>query len=190
MILLIDNYDSFTYNVYQMIGEIEPNIQVFRNDALTLEDIHRLQPDRIILSPGPGYPANAGLMPAIIREFHQTVPMLGICLGHQSLAETFGGRIIEAPEPVHGKRSPVQVDLSCPLFADLAVEQIVGRYHSLIVDAQSLPVCLKVTASSPDGLIMAVQHRKLPIFGLQFHPESILTNNGRAMLEAFLRVKS
>lgn len=190
MILLIDNYDSFTYNVYQMIGEIDPDIQVFRNDALTLDDIRRMQPERIILSPGPGYPANAGLMPAIIREFHQTIPMLGICLGHQALAESFGGRIIEAPVPVHGKRSPVQININCPLFAGLEPEQIVGRYHSLIVEAHSLPDCFKVTATSPDGLIMGIQHRELPVFGLQFHPESILTNNGRAILEAFIRTNN
>lgn len=189
MILLIDNYDSFTYNVYQMIGELDPDIQVIRNDAMALSDIHKLNPTKIILSPGPGYPAQAGLMPEIIREFHKNVPMLGICLGHQALAEAFGGRIIEAPEPVHGKQSVIHLDKTCPLFSKLPEQLTVGRYHSLIVDPASLPACLRVTAASLDGLIMGVQHRELPIFGLQFHPESILTDQGQAMLQAFLDVE-
>ena len=188
MILLIDNYDSFTYNVYQMVGELDPDIQVYRNDALTLDDIRRLSPDRIILSPGPGYPASAGLMPDIIRQFCRQVPMLGICLGHQALAEAYGARIVEASEPVHGKRSPIRLDNSCPLFKGLPDNMIVGRYHSLIVEIESLPACFKVTASNPEGQIMAIQHRELPLFGLQFHPESILTEHGQEMLREFLQV--
>lgn len=186
MILLIDNYDSFTYNVYQMAGEINPDIQVFRNDALTLADIHHLAPERIILSPGPGYPASAGLMPAIIREFHTLVPILGICLGHQALAEAFGGAIVEADEPVHGKRSRIHLDTNCPLFAGLPADIIVGRYHSLIAEKSTLPSCFKITATSPEGQIMAIQHRELPLFGLQFHPESILTAHGKEMLQSFI----
>ncbi len=143
MILLVDNYDSFTYNIYQMVGEQNPDIQVFRNDVLSLADIHRLKPERIILSPGPGYPAQAGLMPAIIKEFHTAVPMLGVCLGHQGLAESFGGRIVEAPEPVHGKQSLISLDPDCPLFTGLPSRLPVGRYHSLVVEATSLPACLR-----------------------------------------------
>lgn len=188
MILLIDNYDSFTYNIYQMVGELEPDILVYRNDALTLADIHRLRPERIILSPGPGYPAQAGLMPEIIREFRTSLPILGICLGHQAIAEAYGGKIIEAPVPVHGKQSPICLDLSCPLFAGLPAELTVGRYHSLMVDPAYLPDCLQVTATSTDGLIMGISHRHLPVFGLQFHPESILTIQGQAMLQAFLKI--
>jgi len=187
MILLIDNFDSFTYNIYQMVGEIYPDIVVCRNDAITPADIRRMQPERIILSPGPGYPAKAGQMPAIIREMYHDIPMLGICLGHQAIAESFGGAIVEADEPVHGKRSPVQLDTSCPLFSGLPAEIIVGRYHSLVAEKSTLPVCFKVTATSPEGQVMAIQHRDLPLFGLQFHPESILTAHGAEMLQAFLR---
>jgi anthranilate synthase/aminodeoxychorismate synthase-like glutamine amidotransferase len=188
MILLIDNYDSFTYNVYQMAGEINPDIVVHRNDALTLAAIHDLKPERIILSPGPGYPAKAGLMPSIIREFHARIPILGICLGHQALAESFGGRIVEAGQPVHGKRSAVRVDPDRPLFQGLPADLMVGRYHSLVVERSSLPACFKVTATSPEGQVMAIQHRDRPLFGLQFHPESILTDHGQAMLCAFLAI--
>jgi len=187
VILLIDNYDSFTYNIWQMIGELDPDIQVFRNDALSLSDIRRMRPDRIVLSPGPGYPAQAGLMPDIIHEFHGDLPILGICLGHQGLAEAFGAQIIEAPDPVHGKQSRVRLDPECPLFRGLPSDLTVGRYHSLMVDPTSLPDCLKITATSDDGLIMGIRHRQLPVFGLQFHPESILTENGSAMLRAFLQ---
>jgi anthranilate synthase component II len=189
MILLIDNYDSFTYNIYQMVGEMNPDIAVYRNDALSLADIHRLKPERIILSPGPGYPAKAGLMPAIIDAFLDQLPILGVCLGHQALAEACGGRIVEAPEPVHGKRSRASLDPACPLFAALPGEITIGRYHSLMVEPQSLPACYRVTATSPEGLIMGIQHRHRPVFGLQFHPESILTEYGREMLAAFLGVR-
>ncbi len=188
MILLIDNYDSFTFNVYQMVGELNPDIQVYRNDALTLADIHRLKPERIILSPGPGYPAQAGLMLDIIHEFCDRVPLLGICLGHQGIAEAFGGRIIEAPEPVHGKQSLINLDRDCPLFKGLPAQLTVGRYHSLTVDPESLPSCLRITATSQDGLIMGISHNRLPVFGLQFHPESILTDQGQAVFRAFLAV--
>lgn len=186
MILLIDNFDSFTYNIYQMVGEINPDIQVFRNNVLTPDDVRRLKPERIILSPGPGYPASAGQMPAIIHELHCEIPILGICLGHQALAEAFGGVICEASQPVHGKRSPVLLNTECPLFRGLPEEIVVGRYHSLVVDRTALPACFKITATSPDGQIMGIQHRELPLFGLQFHPESILTAHGAMMLQAFL----
>lgn len=188
MILLIDNYDSFTYNIYQLMGELIPDIIVYRNDQISIDGILALKPDRIILSPGPGYPSAAGLMPSIIRRFSDLVPILGICLGHQALAEAFGGRIIEAAEPVHGKRSAVRLDTRCPLFHGLPNDIIVGRYHSLVVERESLPQCLIIAAVSPDNQIMAIQHNALPLFGLQFHPESILTEHGQAMLAAFLRV--
>lgn len=189
MILLIDNYDSFTYNICQMIGALNPDIRVCRNDALTLADLRRLQPEQIIFSPGPGYPGQAGLMLRMIQEFYPTIPMLGICLGHQGIAEAFGGKIIEAPEPVHGKQDLINLNQDCPLFSGQSPEMPVGRYHSLVVDPASLPSCLKVTARHATGLIMGIQHRVYPVFGLQFHPESILTPGGQAILQAFLAIK-
>ena len=188
MILLLDNFDSFTYNVYQMVGEFQPDIVVYRNNALTIADIEALQPSHIILSPGPGYPADAGIMPEVIRHFAGKIPLLGICLGHQGIAEAFGAKIIKAPVPVHGKKSTITVDRSCPIFAHLPPQVEVGRYHSLMADPQSMPDCLKVTATSEDGLIMALQHKTLPVYGLQFHPESILTDEGRQMLKAFVEL--
>ncbi len=186
MILLLDNFDSFTYNVYQMVGEFHPDIQVFRNNALTIREIEDLGPTHIILSPGPGYPADAGIMPDVIRYFSGRIPLLGICLGHQGIAEAFGAKIIQAPVPVHGKRSLVELDKTCPLFADLPARIEVGRYHSLMVDPQTMPDCLCVTATSEDGLIMALAHKSLPVYGLQFHPESILTDSGQQMLRSFI----
>ena len=186
MILLLDNFDSFTYNVYQMVGAFSPDIQVHRNNALTLQEIEDLAPTHIILSPGPGYPGDAGIMPEVIRYFSDKIPLLGICLGHQGIAEAFGAKIIKAPVPVHGKRSPVELDRTCRLFADLPARIEVGRYHSLMVDPQTLPECLRVTATSEDGLIMALAHKTLPVYGLQFHPESILTDAGQQMLRAFI----
>jgi anthranilate synthase component 2 len=186
MILLLDNFDSFTYNVYQMVGEFHPELEVFRNNAITIQDIETMNPTHIILSPGPGYPADAGIMPEVIRYFAGKIPLLGICLGHQGIAEAFGATIIQAPVPVHGKRSPVQLDRTCPLFAELPAKIEVGRYHSLMVDPRTMPDCLRVTATSEDGLIMALAHRTLPVYGLQFHPESILTDDGQQMLRAFV----
>lgn len=186
MILLLDNFDSFTYNVYQMVGEFHPDLEVYRNNVLTLADIEAMNPSHIILSPGPGYPADAGIMPDVIRHFAGKIPLLGICLGHQGIGEAFGARIIHAPVPVHGKRSTVELDRSCLMFAGLPARIEVGRYHSLMVDPQTLPDCLAVTARSEDGLIMALQHKTLPVFGLQFHPESILTDEGSNMLRAFV----
>lgn len=188
MILLLDNYDSFTYNIYQMVGVMEPDILVIRNDACSLDDIRRLRPSHIILSPGPGYPQSAGIMPAVIRTFHDSVPILGICLGHQGIAEAFGGRIIRAPAPVHGKQDLVGLTRLCPLFAACPAEMTVGRYHSLIVERSTLPDCLEIIAeTSRDHLIMAIRHRLLPLFGLQFHPESILTEHGQSIMRAFLQ---
>lgn len=186
MILLLDNYDSFTYNVYQMVGELQPDIQVYRNDAISLAQIRTLQPSHIILSPGPGYPAAAGIMPDIIRAFHTSIPILGICLGHQAVAESFGAKIVEAPVPVHGKISNIHIEKGCPLFKDIPEIIPVGRYHSLMADPAAWPACLAVTATSEDGIIMALQHRQYPVFGLQFHPESILTQDGVSLFKAFL----
>ncbi|MDD2533450.1 MAG: aminodeoxychorismate/anthranilate synthase component II [Eubacteriales bacterium] len=188
MILLLDNFDSFTYNVYQMVGEFHPDIEVYRNNVLTINEIEALKPSHIILSPGPGYPADAGIMPAVIRHFAGQVPLLGICLGHQGIAEAFGAQIIQAPVPVHGKRSMISLDRNCPMFKNLPPKVEVGRYHSLMADPRSMPDCLAVTATSEDGLIMALQHKTMPVFGLQFHPESILTDYGQQMLKAFVGV--
>jgi anthranilate synthase component 2 len=190
MILLLDNFDSFTYNIYQMVGQFHPDLEVYRNNVLSIDEIAALSPSHIILSPGPGYPSAAGIMPAVIRHFAGQIPLLGICLGHQGIGEAFGARIVHAPVPVHGKRSTIELDRSCPLFAGLPAHIEVGRYHSLMVDPLTLPDCLKVTAESEDRLIMALQHRTLPVFGLQFHPESILTEYGADILRAFVEKTS
>lgn len=187
MILLIDNYDSFTYNVYQMIGEKHPEIRVVRNDMIRIDQIIELSPDQIILSPGPGYPAQAGQMPQIINYFHDKIPLLGICLGHQGIAESFGGRIIEANVPMHGKSSEVEISVDDDIFAGIPNKIKAGRYHSLTVDRDSLPGCLEVIAcSTDDDQIMAIKHKKLPVYGLQFHPESILSEFGSQILDNFI----
>lgn len=187
MILLIDNYDSFSYNLYQMVGEIEPKIKVIRNDELTVEEIKTLQPDHIILSPGPGRPENAGVITDVVRQLGTKVPVLGVCLGHQAICAAFGATITYAQKLMHGKQSIVKFDLSCPLFRGCPKEAPVARYHSLAADANTMPDCLKVTAATKEGEIMAVQHRQYPVYGVQFHPESILTPNGKQMLENFIK---
>lgn len=187
MILLIDNYDSFSYNLYQMVGEIEPKIKVIRNDELTVEEIKTLQPDHIILSPGPGRPENAGVITDVVRQLGTKVPVLGVCLGHQAICAAFGATITYAKKLMHGKQSIVKFDLSCPLFRGCPKEAPVARYHSLAADANTMPDCLKVTAATKEGEIMAVQHRQYPVYGVQFHPESILTPNGKQMLENFIK---
>ncbi len=187
MILLIDNYDSFSYNLYQMVGEIEPKTKVIRNDELTVEEIKTLQPDHIILSPGPGRPENAGVITDVVRQLGTKVPVLGVCLGHQAICAAFGATITYAKKLMHGKQSIVKFDLSCPLFRGCPEEAPVARYHSLAADANTMPDCLKVTAATKEGEIMAVQHRQYPVYGVQFHPESILTPNGKQMLENFIK---
>lgn len=187
MILLIDNYDSFSYNLYQMVGEIEPKIKVIRNDELTVEEIKTLQPDHILLSPGPGRPENAGVITDVVRQLGTKVPVLGVCLGHQAICAAFGATITYAKKLMHGKQSIVKFDLSCPLFRGCPEEAPVARYHSLAADANTMPDCLKVTAATKEGEIMAVQHRQYPVYGVQFHPESILTPNGKQMLENFIK---
>lgn len=192
MILLIDNYDSFVYNVYQLVGSIDPNIRVVRNDAITLEEISRMAPSHIIISPGPGYPVDAGISIDIIRTFAGKIPILGICLGHQAIIEAFGGTIIHAPELVHGKKRPVRIlkdhdgRALCPLFGDLPEIIEAARYHSLAGDPAVMPEKLIITALAPDGTIMGVMHRESPVYGIQFHPESILTDVGEPIMRRFL----
>ena len=189
-ILIIDNYDSFTYNLYQYIGEINPNIEIYRNDKITIDGIRERNPSHIIISPGPGFPKDAGISIEVIRVLGKHIPVLGVCLGHQAIGEAFGGRTVHAKELMHGKASEVFVNRECPLFRTLTKEKIMaGRYHSLIVENNSLPSCLKVTARSENGEIMGLMHEDYPIFGIQFHPESILTPDGKEILKNFLDIK-
>lgn len=186
MILLIDNYDSFSYNVYQLIGSISHDIKVIRNDELSVSEILALSPSHIIISPGPGRPCDAGVCEELIREAAGKVPILGICLGHQAICETFGAEITYAKQLMHGKKSKITFDGASAIFKGLDGELEVARYHSLAASAEGFPEELKITAQTPDGEIMAVEHRTFPIYGLQFHPESILTQNGKKLLENFL----
>jgi anthranilate synthase component 2 len=186
MILLIDNYDSFSYNLYQLIGSINPDIKVIRNDELNISEIEALAPEAIILSPGPGRPADAGVCDEISRHFAGVVPVFGVCLGHQSICEAFGATVSYAREQMHGKQSKINIDTDCPLFAGLP-EIIEGaRYHSLAAIEDTMPTELKVIARTDDGEIMAVKHRDYEVYGVQFHPESILTPQGRTIMENFL----
>jgi len=187
MILLIDNYDSFSYNLYQLVGEFEPNIRVIRNDEMTAEEIRALQPERIILSPGPGRPEDAGITMEVVTALGHEIPILGVCLGHQAICAALGGTVTYARQLMHGKQSQVTLDQTCPLFAGCPSRARVARYHSLAVDPASLPACLQVTAATDEGEVMAVRHKVYPIYGLQFHPESILTPNGKTMLQNFLK---
>ncbi|MEE3333574.1 MAG: aminodeoxychorismate/anthranilate synthase component II [Ruminococcus sp.] len=187
MILLIDNYDSFSYNLYQLVGSICPDIKVIRNDEMTVEEIKELKPDRIILSPGPGRPENAGNIIEVVKELGNNIPILGVCLGHQAICAAFGAKITYASELMHGKQSSASLDTASLLFQKCPSEDVVARYHSLAVDEKTLPECLKVTARTKDNEVMAVQHRNHPVYGLQFHPESIMTPNGKIMLENFIR---
>ena len=186
MVLLIDNYDSFSYNLYQLVGEISPNIKVVRNDALTVDEIFELAPTKIILSPGPGRPENAGIIIDVVKKIGATIPILGVCLGHQAICAAFGGVITYAKKLMHGKQSEIICDDTSPLFVNCPKKFLVGRYHSLAVDEKTLPPCLEVTARTIDGEVMAVQHKDFKIFGVQFHPESILTPQGKIILKNFL----
>ena len=183
--LVVDNYDSFTYNLVQYLGELGCRAQVHRNDKISLAQIGRMRPKRILISPGPGVPSQAGITLALIREFAETVPILGVCLGHQAIGEAFGGAVVRAPRLLHGKTSLVHHN-SDPIFMAIPTPFSATRYHSLIIKRSSLPDCLKILAESDDGLIMACRHRELPVFGLQFHPESILTESGHQILKNFL----
>ncbi|WP_346683412.1 bifunctional anthranilate synthase component II/anthranilate phosphoribosyltransferase [Anaerostipes butyraticus] len=186
MILLIDNYDSFTYNVYQYVGELHPHIEAARNDEITIEEIETMAPEAIIISPGPGYPETAGITKEVIRQFPGRVPILGICLGHQAIGEVFGGKVIPAEELMHGKMSKIFIKNTDPLFDGLEEEIYAARYHSLVVDAESVPDCLEVLGTDEAGQIMALKHKEMPVYGIQFHPESILTEMGMRILENFL----
>lgn len=188
MIVLIDNYDSFSYNLYQLIGSVEPNIRVVRNDALSVAEVAALDPQAIVLSPGPGRPSAAGICEEVAVKLGSEIPILGVCLGHQAIVEAFGGVVGYARELMHGKSSRVVVEAGSPLFAGLPREIVVGRYHSLAADPDSLPACLRVSARAADGEIMAIEHVEFPVFGVQFHPESIMTPDGRVMIENFLEV--
>lgn len=186
MILLIDNYDSFSYNLFQLIGTINPDIKVIRNDELTVDEIEALNPDRIIVSPGPGRPADAGVCEDVILHFAGKTPILGVCLGHQAICEAFGGEVSYAKKLMHGKQSNVKLDLSASIFKGMDERADVARYHSLSAVEEKLPDCLKIIAKSDDGEIMAVKHVDYEVFGLQFHPESILTPEGMTMLKNFI----
>lgn len=190
MILLIDNYDSFSYNVYQLVGQIESDIKVIRNDELTVEEIEALKPSHIILSPGPGKPADAGICEEVVRKLSGKIPILGICLGHQAICEVFGANVTYAKQLMHGKQSVVSLDTDSQIFLGMEPKQKVARYHSLAADKDTIPDCLKVTAVTEDGEVMAVEHREYPVYGLQFHPESVLTTGGEKMMENFLKGKS
>lgn len=188
MILLIDNYDSFSYNLYQLIGEINPDIKVIRNDELTIEEIRNLKPDRIILSPGPGRPEDAGVIVEAAKTLGKEIPTLGVCLGHQAICAAFGATVTYAKQLMHGKQSDVKFDKDCLLFKGCPDVAPVARYHSLAADPDTIPECLKVTALTTDGEVMAVQHKEYPIYGVQFHPESIMTPDGKQMLENFINL--
>ncbi len=190
--VLLDNYDSFTYNLYQLIGELDEAPIVFRNDGLTLAALNRLDPDRIVISPGPGHPASSdyfGICSKAIRAFSPRRPLLGVCLGHQGIIHAFGGRIVQAPKVMHGKTSVIRHN-SDPLFRNVPRDFEAMRYHSLVADPGSLPKCLGVIATADDGTIMGVRHRSYPTYGIQFHPESIGTPQGKRILQNFLQVPS
>ncbi|MBW7860413.1 MAG: aminodeoxychorismate/anthranilate synthase component II [Rhodocyclaceae bacterium] len=186
MLLMIDNYDSFTYNLVQYFGELGAKVKVVRNDEITLEQIGALNPEQLVISPGPCTPAEAGVSVAAIREFAGRIPVLGVCLGHQSIGVAFGGRIVHAKRLMHGKTSPVH-HLGSGVFRGLPDPLVCTRYHSLAIERDSLPECLEITAWTDDGEIMGVRHRSLAVEGVQFHPESILTEHGHALLRNFLQ---
>ncbi len=190
MILLIDNYDSFSYNLYQMVGSIEPDIKVIRNDEMQVEEIRALHPERIILSPGPGRPENAGVITEVVRHLGKDIPILGVCLGHQAICQCFGAVITYASRLMHGKQSVALLDTESVLFAGCPEKTAVARYHSLAADKSTMPDCLRITARTEDGEIMAVQHREFPVFGVQFHPESIMTPEGSRMLRNFISYRA
>jgi para-aminobenzoate synthetase component II len=185
MILLVDNYDSFTYNLAQYLGQLGEKFQVRRNDEITLDEIARMRPERIVISPGPCTPREAGLSVPIVERFAEKIPVLGVCLGHQAIGEAFGGKIVRAKKIMHGKTSKIHHD-GKTVFRDLPQDFEATRYHSLIVERRSLPGCLEISAETGDGTIMGLRHRKFPAEGVQFHPESVLTDAGFSLLRNFL----
>lgn len=188
MLLVIDNYDSFTYNLVQYLGELGEKVVVRRNNRVTLDEIETsLRPERILISPGPGTPDDAGISLSVIDRFAGKIPLLGVCLGHQAIGQAFGGRVVRAPELMHGKASEVSHD-GRTIFARLSERFLAGRYHSLIVEKESLPQCLEVSATTADGIIMGLRHREFRLEGVQFHPESILTPEGKQLLANFLKL--
>ncbi len=186
MVLVIDNFDSFTYNLVQYLGELGAEPQVYRNDAITLEQIAARDLSAIVISPGPGTPSDAGISIPVIRRFAGEIPILGVCLGHQAIGEAFGGRIVRAPKPVHGKSCRVKHQ-GQGIFEGLPAELEVARYHSLVVERETLPQSLEITAATQEGIIMGLRHQRYDVEGVQFHPESILTSAGKQMLTTFLR---
>ena len=192
MILVIDNYDSFTYNLVQYIGEINPDIQIFRNDKITVAEALALNPTHIVISPGPRTPDEAGISLELIKNCPPTIPLLGVCLGHQSMAQAFGGDVIRAPYLMHGKVSQMNIiaGFDSLMFQDMGENFIATRYHSLIVKKETIPDCFKITAETEDGIIMAMEHTQRPLFGLQFHPESIRTDHGKTMIKNFLKIST
>ena len=187
MILLIDNYDSFSYNLFQMVGEISPNIKVIRNDEMSVEEIKSLAPTKIIISPGPGRPEDAGVIIDVVKELGRSIPILGVCLGHQAICMAFGATVTYAKELMHGKDSLTYFDTDSTVFSGLPNKSKVARYHSLAASEDTIPTDLKVVAKTDDGEVMAVEHRYYPIYGVQFHPESIMTEYGKEMLRNFLQ---
>ena len=188
MILLIDNYDSFTYNLYQYLGEMGADLKVIRNDEMTAEQALALKPERIVISPGPGNPDQAGISLEVIRRAAGKVPLLGVCLGHQSLGQVFGGSVVRAPKLMHGKTSQIHHD-GKSLFAGVPVPFTATRYHSLVVQRDTVPDCLEISAWTDDGLVMGLRHKQYALEGVQFHPESILTNAGKDLLKNFLGLR-
>lgn len=188
MILLIDNYDSFSYNLYQLVGTFDPDIRVVRNDELTVSEIGALKPRAIILSPGPGRPADAGVCEETVRQLGPTIPTLGVCLGHQAICEVYGATVSYAKELMHGKISQARLDRESQLFRGMPEEIQVARYHSLAAVRETLPRELKVIAETADGEVMAVQHTQYPVYGVQFHPESVLTPEGHSIIQNFLNI--
>jgi len=187
MLLVIDNYDSFTYNLVQYLGELGEQIQVRRNNEVSIDEMEKMSPDRIVISPGPGTPDGAGVSLQVIEEFGGKVPILGVCLGHQAIGQAFGGRVVRAAHLFHGKSSAVKHD-GKTIFEGIEQNFTAGRYHSLVVESQSVPDCLEVSATTPNGTIMGLRHRKMKIEGVQFHPESIMTTEGKKLLANFLKL--
>ena len=188
MILIIDNYDSFTYNLVHIVAQHTDDYKVIRNDALTVDEVRALDPDKILISPGPGRPADAGITEQLIKELGADIPILGVCLGHQAIGEVFGGKVVHAPKLMHGKTSPIRHD-GKSVFKDIPNDFTATRYHSLVLDPDHIPEELEVTAHSDDDMIMGLRHRKFPIEGIQFHPESILTTEGPNLIKNWLELE-